>query len=242
MKACVAQNLCQWRWLRSRILLVVAIFDEMLVGNENNVAERRIADWQSLEDQASVFSRLTFSWVFPLLKLSFRNSSDLPKLPISDSPATLADAFHGIFGSRQIDKNSLLIGLLYKLQRPVFRYSLFSGWMFLLCMLLDPILLQHLLKNAENIEEHFDLASAHKMVLLVFALSLCMAIRVSNMETCFFSSVRTMNNARTAIVHAVFRRSMQRKSLDMPDIGYWSNLMSTDADKFGIMSCAQNSM
>lgn len=73
------------------------------------------------------------------------------------------------------------------------------------------------------------------MTLLVTVLGLLMAIRVANMETCFFASTRVMNNARTAAVQAVFTRAVS-KDVTTLDVGKWSNLMSTDADKFGKMS------
>lgn len=45
-----------------------------------------------------------------------------------------------------------MVTLVYSVQSEVFWYSFLSGWTFLLCMLLDPILLAGLLKNAELVE------------------------------------------------------------------------------------------
>ncbi|CAD7961576.1 unnamed protein product [Amoebophrya sp. A120] len=277
----------------------------------------------ALEDKAGVLSKLSFYWVFPLLKLNFKKIEDLPNLPKRDGVLELHRRLTAVKerrwsrGSRSTDLHveqqhgqleageeaptattssdgstttqkwqpfQLLVTLLFRIQRSVFCYSFFSGWTFLLCMLLDPILLSLLLHKAEEVQREYREETVQTMGLLVLALSLCMILRVANMETCFFASTRVMNNARSAIVHAVFRESLydrgggggttssSRSSRDdqvggmkqssdettnrsastpIPpasdnlststennkfDIGKWSNLMSTDADKLGKMS------
>eukprot|EP00392_Amoebophrya_sp_AT5.2_P010444 g10504.t1 len=184
-----------------------------------NTAEATPAS--SLEDRASVWSRLSFWWVFPLLSLQFKASDELPELPRRDQPGYL----HGrlqLVGSqcRAAASTSghddhglwepfhLLTTLLFRIQRPVWFYSFLSGWTFLLCMLLDPIMLGGLLHTAAQVEKEYDVHKVYQMALLVLGLALCMLFRVANMETCFFASTRVMNNARSAIVHAVFRHSM----------------------------------
>lgn len=127
----------------------------------------------SLEDRASVWSRLSFWWVFPLLSLQFKASDELPELPRRDQPGYL----HGrlqLVGSqcRAAASTSghdrdvwepfhLLTTLLFRIQRPVWFYSFLSGWTFLLCMLLDPIMLGGLLHTAAQVEKEYDV---HKVL------------------------------------------------------------------------------
>ena len=40
----------------------------------------------------------------------------------------------------------------------------------------------------------------------------CVLLRVSCMEVCYIASTRTMNNARTAAVHAIFHSALFRRS------------------------------
>ena len=53
------------------------------------------------------------------------------------------------------------------------------------------------------------------------------------MEVCFFGSVRVMNNARSAVVPAVFSKALRGEASRRLDSGALTNLMATDADKLG---------
>jgi ABC-type multidrug transport system fused ATPase/permease subunit len=67
---------------------------------------------------------------------------------------------------------------------------------------------------------------------LVGILSLSMLVRVTCMELCYFTSVRACNNARSTLVMAIFHSSLTAASSPQ-DTGRLTNLMATDADKFG---------
>merc|ERR1719171_162186 len=59
-----------------------------------------------------------------------------------------------------------------------------------------------------------------------------MLVRVSCMEVCWFASTRSMNNARTAVCQALFRRAISVRGAGVSH-GHLQNLMATDAEKLG---------
>jgi ABC-type multidrug transport system fused ATPase/permease subunit len=67
---------------------------------------------------------------------------------------------------------------------------------------------------------------------LVLALSASMLVRVTCMEFCYFTSVRSTNNSRSTLIMAIFA-SVLDSNLSVSDTGRLTNLMATDADKFG---------
>lgn len=171
---------------------------------------------QAPQDRASILSICTFFWVTPTLmsaqKKGKLNASELPYLPKSDVPDTLLGNFERIWRNRFENKSMtlsqqgrlLLFTLVYSVQRRVFWTSFLSGIAFEMCMVLDPILLQHLLSNAEK--SHIDLKYC---LILVTGLSISMLIRVICMEISYFSSVRVMNNSRTLLATLVFRKGLR---------------------------------
>ena len=207
------------------------------------------------EDAAGFFSRFTFWWVTPTLRVAARiaagkdgnknklEEDDLPSLPQKDAPQSLFASFATHLKSKLAQKGrisglSVLVTTFFSIQKSVFLYSLLTGYTFLSCMFADPILLRRLLANGTvNIAES---------LMYVGLLTLSMMIRVACMEVCFFASVRCMNNAGSALIHAVFRKSMtlpdvHEKEEDeddkiestnaVPGAGKLTNLMATDADK-----------
>jgi hypothetical protein len=176
-----------------------------LVDPASGGEERRAAI--APEDAAGFFSRYTFWWVFPTLNTAIARGSldaaDLPRLPRLDSPALLFDKYLSQPASRKMGTLRLLLTLTYSIQPSVFMASLLHGWLFLLCMFLDPLLLQRLLQHSAT-----DPGSVWYSLFLVTVLTLSMLVRVTCMECCFFQSVRVMNNARSTVVHAVYRKSI----------------------------------
>ena len=67
---------------------------------------------------------------------------------------------------------------------------------------------------------------------LVTALSASMLLRVTCMEVCYFTSVRCTNNSRSTLIMAIFASALD-SDLSVSDTGRLTNLMATDADKFG---------
>ena len=65
----------------------------------------------------------------------------------------------------------LTLSAIYRIQPGVFLYSLFTGYTFLLCMFLDPIILNNLLKRPDG-DHSADANSVLYSVCLVLALSL----------------------------------------------------------------------
>ena len=144
-----------------------------------------------------VFSKYTFWWVRPLLGQAALagklDMADLLPLDDADQPVSLSARLaehHPQTGFQ------LLVTLIFKIQKKIFMSSLVHGWVFLSLMLVDPLLLQQLL------QEH----SSHRME-YVLALAGSMYIRVCCMEVCYFDSLRVMNNARSAVIQAIFKKS-----------------------------------
>jgi hypothetical protein len=182
----------------------------------------------SPEDRAGLVSTYTFWWVTPTLRRANAQGSlkpdDLPSLPTHDRASHLKARFCEIWLDVN-KKRSLLVTLLYSIQKRVLISTLLHGWAFLGLMFLDPIVLKKLLDAADN-EQQTERNYGYALFLAV-----SMFMRVSSMEVCFFGSVRVMNNARTAVAPAVFAKTLRYES--QLDSGALTNLMATDADKLG---------
>jgi hypothetical protein len=204
---------------------------------------------QSPEDNASFLSIYTFWWMWPILTLASKNGklveADIPPLPKLDRPPRLVRAFTGLIpklkrGACWSRAITLFVFLSHNIQRPVFWFSFLHGWLFQACMLLDPIVLNVLLKRSQGG------APVLLSLVLVLGLSISMAVRVTCMEITYFASVRVANNGRTALVHSVFKKALtlghchcsgsggaSSVATSEYDAGKLTNLMATDADKIG---------
>mmetsp|Transcript_64082 Transcript_64082/g.171487 ORF Transcript_64082/g.171487 Transcript_64082/m.171487 type:complete len:1412 (-) Transcript_64082:386-4621(-) len=201
----------------------------------------RPAPVQAPEDRAGPLSIYTFWWVYYAIRNANQRGQmldeDFARLPGSDDANVLAEKFSNFwYRTRHKGTASAMVrGLFVHMQWKVVLYSLSHGWLFLICMSIDPLILNSLLK-ATTSSQGTD-AELQKNLVLVLVLSLLMLVRVSCMEVCFFASVRAMNNARTALVQVLFRRAVRS-----PTPGYQPgvllNLMSTDADKVGATTWA----
>lgn len=188
------------------------------------------------QDQASIFSRYTFWWVLPTLRSANRfgrlDIADLPQLPQQDMPMYLFRRFGEEWQGEPLNGWKLLVKICYSVQRTVFFSSMLHGWAYQLLMLLDPIILNKLLKNSDKSNSTNDSDLSNSFI-LVGLLSVSMFIRVTFMEVCFFASTRVNNNARTVLVTSVFRKVLRGEESPDYDSGSLTNLMATDADKIG---------
>ena len=182
----------------------------------------------SPEDRAGLVSTYTFWWVTPTLRRANNQNKlrpdDLPQLPSKDRASFLKKRFSEMW----LDvpkKRSLLVTLLYSIQKRVLLKTLLHGWAFLGLMFLDPLILKKLLDAADDAQQ------TERNYGYALFLAVSMFLRVACMEVCFFGSVRVMNNARTAIGPAVFAKALRHET--MLDSGALTNLMATDADKLG---------
>jgi len=194
------------------------------------------------EDGANLLRKYTFWWVMPTLrfardhaKLSVEN---LPLLPHEDLPWTLFDRFRDQWlrvYETEFSGVYFIFLTAMKVQKRLCTSSLAHGWTFMLMMLLDPILLNLLLKETETESEN-QTSTLVSRVFLVLLLSFFMFIRVTTMEVCYFESLRATNNIRSMVVAAVFRKALRSSDLSKYDTGSLTNLMATDADKLGQFS------
>jgi hypothetical protein len=212
-------------------------------------------------DQAGMLSRVTFWWVMPTLRTAHAKGKldleDLPEIPAADEPGSLHRKFAANCSKQKLKEGAwwgLITNALFHNQRAVFLQSFFLGWLFLALMFLDPIILNALLSSvASSSSAHLPAspspsppaeegeaipaisAEVWYRFALVFALSASMLVRVSCMEMCYFTSVRACNNARSTLVLAIFSFTLD-SSHSANDTGRLTNLMATDADKFGACS------
>jgi hypothetical protein len=182
----------------------------------------------SPEDSAGLVSTYTFWWVTPTLRKANNQGKlkpdDLPQLPTHDRASCLKKRFSEVW--LDVDRTrSLLVTLLYGIQKRVLISTLLHGWAFLGLMFLDPLVLKRLLDAAD------DARQTHRNYGYALFLAVSMFLRVACMEVCFFGSVRVMNNARTAVAPAVFAKALRHETT--LDSGSLTNLMATDADKLG---------
>jgi len=188
-------------------------------------------------DRAGLFSRATFWWVMPTLKIAHAKGKldieDLPELARADDPGSLFRKFDALSREARLDGGSwwpLITHALFHTQRAVFLQSFLLGWLFLALMFLDPIILRALLNavtpaTADAPDASPPATLSYKFALVV-ALSLSMLLRVTCMEVCYFTSVRTCNNARSTLVMAIFASALDSNA-SAQDTGRLTNLMAT---------------
>jgi len=194
--------------------------------------------YEAEQDQASFFSIYTFWWVYRTLQSANTTGKldecDLPKLPEMDRVRTLLEKFSNIwreYEQKDIGGWGLLYALAYKIQKPVFMSALLHGWLFLLLMLLDPIILRVLLDDNSTGKASVDTMIQSLFLVLVLASS--MFVRVTCMEICYFHATRVNNNVRSVLVSAIYKKSLLGGESDEYTTGKLTNLMATDADKLG---------
>ena len=216
----------QWHDCRGLACATVAlsIFVSWLLAELYSIAPKT----GSPEDRAGLVATYTFWWVTPTLRKANNQGKlkpdDLPQLPTHDRASFLKKRFSEAWLD-VVNKRSLLVTLLYGIQKRVLISTLLHGWAFLGLMFLDPLVLKRLLDAAD------DQKQTHRNYGYALFLAVSMFLRVACMEVCFFGSVRVMNNARTAVAPAVFAKALRHET-DM-DSGSLTNLMATDADKLG---------
>ena len=191
------------------------------------------------EDRAGFLAQYTFWWVTPVLNRANSKGrldpGDTPPLPASDDPKRLFRALRAIIaerrerGSPPLSGTAMLATVLFRIQPWVFTRCMVHGWVFLGCMFLDPIILRQLLSSSSSSENQLE-----TNIFLVALLSVSMVVRVSCMEVCYFTSVRTMSNARSALVQSVYKAAlyMPARCGGRYDTGKLTNLVATDSDKF----------
>ena len=240
--------LTTWLWQGARslvlawALLAACAASSVLLGRGYGAAGRRAAGADAAPlDRAGVISRATFWWVMPTLKLAHMQgkleADDLPDLADADEPGRLHRRFDKRCQSARLgaqDWWQLITTALFHTQRAVFLQSFLLGWLFLLLMFLDPIILQALLDAVSVPASPGGLAAplglGYKFT-LVGVLSASMLVRVTCMELCYFTSVRACNNARSTLVLALFASSLDSAHLSAQDTGRLTNLMATGHDR-----------
>ncbi|KAJ3392362.1 hypothetical protein HDU84_004326 [Entophlyctis sp. JEL0112] len=132
-------------------------------------------------DSSSLLSYYTFWWIKPTLdsaNMKYRlDTSDLPTLADADQPEHLGSVFNEWWAKNKgtASSSSVLIATAFSLQIGVFWRSFLHGTVFLVCMFIDPILMNILLEKQESFWKSFG---------LVVALSGSMFVRVTCMEIC----------------------------------------------------------
>ena len=228
--------------------------EPLLATNRDDIVDDAVLarDDPSPEDLAAIWSRLTFWWAYPMLKAAYLHGrlagTDLPALPQSDRAQLLLRKFAlwakarraqrggtRVAGNNANEAGAMLVALIVRIQPRVFFTCFGYGWLFLACMFTDPLVLNRLLDSADG---DGDGDALRRNLFYVLILAFSMTIRVVAMEMCYFFSVRTTNNARTALIQAVYRKALrlsslaQRSDASLGD-GVLTNLMATDADKVG---------
>ena len=236
--------LTTWLWHGARsivlawALLAACAASAAFLGRGYGAAGRRAAAADAAPlDRAGVISRATFWWVMPTLKLAHMQgkleADDLPDLADADEPGRLHRRFDERCQSARLgaqDWWQLITAALFHTQRAVFLQSFLLGWLFLLLMFLDPIILQALLDAVSVPASPGGLAAPLGLgykFMLVGVLSASMLVRVTCMELCYFTSVRACNNARSTLVLALFASSLDSAHLSAQDTGRLTNLMAT---------------
>ncbi|ORY38590.1 P-loop containing nucleoside triphosphate hydrolase protein [Rhizoclosmatium globosum] len=145
---------------------------------------------------------------------------DLPSLAKLDEPALLQDRFSDWFDKygHAATPFQFLVAIVFTIQPAVFLNSFLHGILFLMCMFVDPLLLNQLLKLDDSFVQSMWLVGALSLI-------------------CYYESTRVSNNVRTALALALFKYTVQSPPERVQNsAGLLTNLMATDTEKLGQFS------
>ncbi|PSS07360.1 ABC transporter C family member 8 like [Actinidia chinensis var. chinensis] len=187
---------------------------------------------------ASLFSKLTFSWVNPLLKLGYSKIlalEDVPCLVPKDESILAYGEFSRTWDLLRRDKSSNKTGNLvfWALVKVHAREMVFEGMCALLrtlCVVVAPLLLYAFVNYSNR-----DTESTHEGLFLVGCLVVVKVVESLAQRHLFFNSRRTGMRMRSALMVAVYQKQLKLSSLGRQrhSTGEVVNYIAVDAYRMG---------
>ncbi|PKI84854.1 hypothetical protein MVES_001270 [Malassezia vespertilionis] len=200
---------------------------------------------------ASLFSRLSFSWMQPMMSLGSKRSlleTDMWALPANDDTESLGDKFQQNW-ARQTERITERGEPLHNTQRRRFWNTLLAsyGTPFLVAAVyklvqdslafVQPQILKSLLAFVQNWERHRDDPAQHGTVLRGYVLAMLLFLTSLIQMVClhqYFQLVSVAGmRARAGVVSSIFRKSLRlsNEARGKSASGDIVNLMSVDANR-----------
>ncbi|KAL4560027.1 hypothetical protein LXL04_032175 [Taraxacum kok-saghyz] len=207
---------------------------EPLLVDENETEEE---GHTSQLEEPTFLSKLTFSWVNPLIALGYRKPlvlEDIPSLPSIDQSSTAHEKFTKAWDSLQMEKSSNNSNLVPKaLAKVYFQEMIFSGLYVLLrtiAVVIRPLLLYAFVDYSNR-----DTEDLHHGLILVGCLILLKTMESLSHRQFFFNARRTGMRMRSALMVAVYEKQLKLSVLGRRrhSTGEIVNYIAVDAYRMG---------
>nr|GEW15164.1 ABC transporter C family member 8-like [Tanacetum cinerariifolium] len=233
-------------WVVSLLLLVCATrnLKHFITANTQNetlsealLVNETVSGNTSQLEEPSFLSKLTFSWVNPLLALGYRKPlvlEDIPSLGSLDQAAIAHEKFSKAWDSLQTEKTSNNSNMVPKtLAKVYFPEMVFSG----LCIFLRTIsvIVSPLLLYAFVDYSNRDTQDLHHGLVLVGCLILVKIVESLSHRQFFFNSRRTGMRMRSALMVKVYEKQLKLSNLGKKrhSAGEVVNYIAVDAYRMG---------
>jgi ATP-binding cassette subfamily C (CFTR/MRP) protein 4 len=183
-------------------------------------------------DNASIFSKITFSWMNPLLAVGAKrtlNEEDLPELTNADSAAKLCADLENCWAKEQeMPQPSFFRALVRTSGLRYLGYSLIyivGGTVRIFQALLLGALIEHIGKKDASVKEG---------MLMVTGLFLCTTVYGMCHAQYFFLAWREGMRIRIAVLTMMYKKALRLsvRALQSTTVGHVTNIASTDVEKF----------
>eukprot|EP00164_Ancoracysta_twista_P003660 GFYU01004901.1.p1 GENE.GFYU01004901.1~~GFYU01004901.1.p1 ORF type:complete len:1550 (+),score=481.01 GFYU01004901.1:223-4872(+) len=192
----------------------------------------KISDVTTPEKQAGILSKVTFWWLGPLLAHGYKQPlerSDLYPLYWRDSGVIVSTEFKRMWEHLQVNKvTATVASVLRRMYQSDFWIAALFKFIQDTLLFVDPLVLNHLIKFLQSDTQPLEDGLLLAGILVVEAL-----IRSVSLHQYFFRVFRVGQHLRTAIVTAVYRKSLKLSGVakQTSTTGEIVNLMSTDAQR-----------
>ena len=187
--------------------------------------------------EPSFLSKLSFSWVNPLIALGYRKPlllEDIPSLPSIDQSSTSHEKFNKAWHSLQMEKSSNNSNLVPKsLAKVYFQEMILSGlcvFLRTLSVVISPLLLYAFVDYSNR-----DTEDLHHGLTLVGCLILVKIVESLSHRQFFFNARRTGMRMRSALMVAVYEKQLKLSVLGRRrhSTGEVVNYIAVDAYRMG---------
>lgn len=191
-------------------------------------------------DQANVFSKLTFSWMTPLMRRGYETyltANDLPNLAADDRTVNCSSAFEQAWDTELTHKSPSLIRALLKAFGGRYMVGGFFKFVQDVMSFVQPQLLRMLIKfvgDYQHSDGELPLTRGYYIAFAMFGVSL---LQTASLHQYFERSFGTGMRVRSALTNAIFRKSLVLSGEERATktTGDTVNLMSIDTQRLQAM-------
>ena len=188
-------------------------------------------------EKADVFSRLTFSWMTPLMKKGyekFLTEDDLPELPTSDATGHVAEEFEK-YWQDEVDKKSnpsITLALFHAFGVDFMVGGVFKATQDMLAFV-QPQLLRLLIKFVNDYNTTEGDVALSKGILIAVAMFLTSVLQTAALHQYFQRAFDSGMRIKAALTASIFRKALILSNEDRAtkSTGDIVNLMSVDTQR-----------